>query len=99
MITNPLYPRFPPQSEWRVNTGLGPALALLKPVKLQHGPGLAWADLIVLAGTTALEQEGAISLHIVTFWIETDSFCSLMLFVLVSLDFLSEKYVFAANFC
>ena len=97
MLTNPLYPRFPPQSEWRVNTGLGPALALLEPVKQLHGPGLAWADLIVLAGTTALEQAGAISLHIiVTFWIQTDSFCSLMLFKLVALDFFLGKIWFCS---
>ena len=79
-----------------MNVGLGPALALLEPVKLQHGPGLAWADLIVLAGTTALEQAGAISLHIVTFWIQTDSFCSLMLFKLVALDFFLGKIWFCS---
>ena len=80
-----------------MNVGLGPALALLEPIKLQHGPGLAWADLIVLAGTVALEQAGAISLHHrVTFCIQTDSFCSPMLFKLVALDFFLGKIWFCS---
>ena len=50
--------RHPPASDWAVNTNLGEALALLEPVKHQYGSSLSWADLIVLAGTTALEEAG-----------------------------------------
>ena len=38
-----------------MNTGLELALARLQPVKEEFGAGLSWADLIVLAGTAALE--------------------------------------------
>ena len=38
-----------------MNTGLELSLARLQPVKEEFGAGLTWADLIVLAGTTALE--------------------------------------------
>ncbi len=48
--------RFPPQTTWSVNTGLDKALSLLDGVKTQFGTGLSYADLIVLAGTVALEQ-------------------------------------------
>ena len=47
--------RFPPGKDWEVNTGLELALARLQPVKEEFGAALSWADLIVLAGTTALE--------------------------------------------
>ena len=38
-----------------MNIGLELSLARLQPVKEEFGAGLSWADLIVLAGTTALE--------------------------------------------
>ena len=50
-----LVARFPPGKDWEVNTGLELSLARLQPVKQEFGAGLSWADLIVLAGTTALE--------------------------------------------
>ena len=50
--------RHSPASDWAVNTNLGEALALLEPVRHQYGSSLSWADLIVLAGTTALEEAG-----------------------------------------
>merc|ERR1711881_472667 len=51
--------RLPPQKDWPVNAGLDMALELLEPVKAKFGDGLSWADLIVLAGNTALEEAGA----------------------------------------
>merc|ERR1719461_1914826 len=48
-----------PQASWPVNMGLDKALQLLEPIKNEFGEGLSWADLIVLAGTTALEEAGA----------------------------------------
>jgi len=48
--------RFPPQSQWSSTVGLDVPLADLAPIKEQFGEGLSWADLIVLAGTAALER-------------------------------------------
>lgn len=48
--------RFSPQKDWPVNVALDKALQLLDSVKKQFGSGLSWADLIVLAGSVALEQ-------------------------------------------
>ena len=46
--------RFPPQSEWPANKGLGEALNKLKPMKMfEEG---SWADVIILGGTVALEH-------------------------------------------
>lgn len=47
------------QLSWPVNAGLDKVLAVLSPVKSYFGDGLSWADLIVYAGTIALEMAGA----------------------------------------
>eukprot|EP00752_Nemacystus_decipiens_P003405 g3151.t1 len=47
--------RFPPQSEWEVNTGLDEVLDLLEPVK-ETFPDIPYADLIVLAANVALRR-------------------------------------------
>eukprot|EP00903_Cladosiphon_okamuranus_P014548 g13495.t1 len=52
--------RFPPQSEWAINTGLDQVLALLEPVK-EDFPEISYADLIVLAGNVALRRGASIS--------------------------------------
>ena len=49
---------FPPGSDWEVNTNLGPALDLLQPIMRRFQPALSWSDLIILAGTSALELAG-----------------------------------------
>jgi catalase (peroxidase I) len=51
--------RYAPQSEWASNAALSQALALLQPAKDAYGDGLSWADLIVLAGSAALEEASA----------------------------------------
>jgi len=52
--------RFAPQKDWPGNKGLVDAtIARLKPVKDAH-PDLSWADLIVLAGTIAVEQAAGV---------------------------------------
>lgn len=51
--------RFSPEKDWPENAALDKTLLLLKPVKDAFGEGLSWADLIVLAGSTAVEQAGA----------------------------------------
>jgi len=51
--------RHDPEASWGSNTDVDLALARLEPVKNKHF-GLSWADLIIIASTTALESMGAL---------------------------------------
>jgi catalase-peroxidase len=50
--------RFAPQNSWPDNRGLDKARRVLWPVKKKYGRKLSWADLMIFAGTVALDAMG-----------------------------------------